>query len=1027
MSLPALTVKILGDASSYQQALRDAQRQTSDFASTISSAMRTTGGVLSGVVTAPLTAIGGGGMGLANAVELEMSRVEGLVGIAGNIVAQWRDQLPSIGEAVGKSGLELSQALFYITSAGLRGQTAIDALTMSAKASVAGLGETLKVADAVTSAINAYQKTGMTAAMATDILTAAVREGKLEAASLAPIMGRVLPIASAMKVDFAEVAGAIAVMSRVGAKAAEGSVAIQAFLSGLMKPSKKGQAAMKGVGLEFEDLRNMVQKPGGLIAAMRLLDEKFGDNEEALAAVVPNIRSLRGVLNVLSQDAKIVDSVMGGVRNSVGDTDKAFEVSARTASVQLDIAMVRVRNTLSAVGRTVAEVLIPMIQKGSLFVTRLRDAWIALDPEVKRTVVQFGLLAAAVGPVLVVLGGLFPLLMTGVNLIVTPFVRLLTVLPTILGGITLLAAGYYFLSDGIVSVSAYLWEQIQAWSDILIVGGLVALAVVSIYSAMKILWSVLVTLKLVQAAQVALWTAQTAAVTTYYLAIGYLMVHVYALVALIKIYNAMAWTQMIVTKGLTIAFNFLRIATIANKVAALAVEAAYVAQLVIFGAAVVAYYTMSAAVSFLTVVWNAFSASQVGQLLIWIAVKIAVIAATVVVAVFNVVMAAASVAGATLSAVLLVLKIAVVALAAAVFLFISAAVVSFIIATANAAVALYSALTNVVSLSGPIAYIGSLFGEWWTILVKVFDLLKGGNMEGAWAVFSAGARLAIEQVKALWTPLWAFIGEGFGAIWDYVIAIWEAEFDLRVSKPLTLAARALETPNRLLGWSDRATEEEKTREALAKARKSAARSMLEARFGVSLGGATGPDTSGTGGGGDWGSADAGAGDWGGKPINVPGRITWNDPVDSQAVKDARKALNDLVGQIAMDDMLKGTWMDFDTWTKVGKASDMVGNQIEENISNPIATATKELQKFDAALYGSAEGMARLADYRARMTFVPPTSAVGKGDVFAPGIVGAGGGAPGIGVDGEAQPVLEQIRDLLKEKRKEVTILGAEIL
>lgn len=989
MSLPALTVKILGDASSYQQALRDAQRQTSDFASTISSAMRTTGGVLSGIVTGPLTAIGGGGMGLANAVELEMSRVEGLVGIAGNIVAQWRDQLPSIGEAVGKSGLELSQALFYITSAGLRGQTAIDALTMSAKASVAGLGETLKVADAVTSAINAYQKTGMTAAMATDILTAAVREGKLEAASLAPIMGRVLPIASAMKVDFAEVAGAIAVMSRVGAKAAEGSVAIQAFLSGLMKPSKKGQAALKGVGLEFEDLRNMVQNPGGLIAAMRLLDEKFGDNEEALAAVVPNIRSLRGVLNVLSQDAKIVDSVMGGVRNSVGDTDKAFEVSARTASVQLDIAMVRVRNTLSAVGRTVAEVLIPMIQKGSLFVTRLRDAWIALDPEVKRTVVQFGLLAAAVGPVLVVLGGLFPLLMKGVNLIVTPFVRLLTVLPTILGGITLLAVGYYFLSDGIVSVSDYLWEQIQAWSDILIVGGLVALAVVSIYSAMKILWSVLVTLKLVQAAQVALWTAQTAAVTTYYLAIGYLMAHVYALVALIKIYNAMAWTQMIVTKGLTIAFNFLRIATIANKVAALAVEAAYVAQLVIFGAAVVAYYTMSAAVSFLTVVWNAFSASQVGQLLIWIAVKIAVIAATVVVAVFNVVMAAASVAGATLSAVLLVLKIAVVALAAAVFLFISAAVVSFIIATANAAVALYSALTNVVSLSGPIAYIGSLFGEWWTILVKVFDLLKGGNMEGAWAVFSAGARLAIEQVKALWTPLWSFLSQGFEAVWQYVLAVWDADFNLKMEQArMTMAGVA-----GVFVSSRRIEQERQMRENLANSQKMAAKAMLSAQF---------------------------------DPTSKGG-IKWRDPTETQGVKDARKALNDLVGQIAMDDMLKGTWMDFDTWTKVGKASDMVGNQIEENISNPIATATKELQKFDAALYGSAEGMARLADYRARMTFVPPTSAVGKGDVFAPGIVGAGGGAPGIGVDGEAQPVLEQIRDLLKEKRKEVTILGAEIL
>lgn len=920
MSLPALTVKILGDASSYQQALRDAQRQTSDFASTISSAMRTTGAVISGIVTGPLTAIGGTGMGMANAVELEMSRVEGIVGIAGNIVAQWRDQLPSIGEAVGKSGLELSQALFYITSAGLRGQTAIDALTMSAKASVAGLGETLKVADAVTSAINAYQRTGMSAAMATDILTAAVREGKLEAASLAPIMGRVLPIASAMKVDFAEVAGAIAVMSRVGAKAAEGSVAIQAFLSGLMKPSKKGVGALKSVGLEFEDLREMVKKPGGLIAAMRLLDEKFGDNEEALAAVVPNIRSLRGVLNVLSQDAKIVDSVMSGVRNSVGDTDKAFEVSARTASVQLDMAMVRVRNTLSAVGRTVAAVLIPWVQKGSVYVGMLRDAWVAMDPEVRKTVVIFGMLAAAAGPVLLMLGGLFPLLMTGVGLVTTPLTLLVTLLPTMVGGLTLAVAGYLLLSDVLVDVGMYLWEQVQAWSGVLIaIGAVVGVALVA-YSALRVLWTILVALRVVQVAQIALWL----------------------------VYKAVLASVAVVTFLWNTSMGLSLVTMVLVKLA--------------------------------TIAWNVILGILVGTIMV---VKTAIHLLTTAVG---------------------LAKLAFLALYAVLLFFVGSVVFAGIMATVSAVGALYTALTSVVDLGGPISYIGGLFGEWWTILVKVFDLLKGGNMEGAWAVFSAGAKLAIEQVKALWTPLWSFISQGFEAVWDYVMAIWEAEFDLRVSKPLTAAARALEAPNRWLGWSDRAAEEEKLREDLAKNRKTAARAALEARFGSQT-----------------------AGDWGGVPVGMEGQIRWTDPTETQGVKDARKALNDLVGQIAMDDMLKGTWMDFDTWTKVGKASDMVGNQIEENISNPIAMATKELQKFDAALYGSAEGMARLADYRARMTFVPPTSAVGKGDVFAPGIVGAGGGAPGIGVDGEAQPVLEQIRDLLKEKRKEVTILGAEIL
>lgn len=905
MSLPALTVKILGDASSYQQALRDAQRQTSDFASTISSAMRTAGGVLSGVVTAPLTAIGGGGMGLANAVELEMSRVEGLVGIAGNIVAQWRDQLPSIGEAVGKSGLELSQALFYITSAGLRGQTAIDALTMSAKASVAGLGETLKVADAVTSAINAYQKTGMTAAMATDILTAAVREGKLEAASLAPIMGRVLPIASAMKVDFAEVAGAIAVMSRVGAKAAEGSVAIQAFLSGLMKPSKKGVGALKSVGLEFEDLREMVKKPGGLIAAMRLLDEKFGDNEEALAAVVPNIRSLRGVLNVLSQDAKIVDSVMGGVRNSVGDTDKAFEVSARTASVQLDIAMVRVRNTLSAVGRTVAAVLIPWVQKGIVYVSMLRDAWVAMDPEVRKTVVIFGMLAAAAGPVLMMLGGLFPLLMTGVGLVTTPLTLLVTLLPTMIGGVTLAVAGYLLLSDVLVDVGMYLWEQVQAWSGVLIaIGAVVGVALVA-YSAMRVLWTILVALRVVQVAQIALWL----------------------------VYKAVLASVAVVTFLWNTSMGLSLVTMVLVKLA--------------------------------TIAWNVILGILVGTILV---VKTAIHLLTTAVG---------------------LAKLAFLALYAVLLFFVGSVVFAGIMATVSAVGALYTALTSVVDLGGPISYIGGLFGEWWTILVKVFDLLKGGNMEGAWAVFSAGARLAIEQVKALWTPLWSFLSQGFEAVWQYVLAVWDADFNLKMEQArMTMAGVA-----GVFVSSKRMEEERAMRENLANAQKMAAKAMLNAQF---------------------------------DPTSKGG-IKWNDPAESQGVKDARKALADTMTQIAMDDMTKGTWLDFDTWSKVSAGTKMVGDQIDENIKNPIAMATKEVQKFDAALVGSSEAIARLYAYRQAIAFVPPTSAVGKSDGFAPGIVGAGGGAAGLGAPDETTPILEQIRDLLKEKGKEVTILGAEIL
>ena len=47
------------------------------------------------------------------------------------------------------TGQDLADAMFFITSAGLRGNVALEALTYSAKASAAGLGNTVSISDLI--------------------------------------------------------------------------------------------------------------------------------------------------------------------------------------------------------------------------------------------------------------------------------------------------------------------------------------------------------------------------------------------------------------------------------------------------------------------------------------------------------------------------------------------------------------------------------------------------------------------------------------------------------------------------------------------------------------------------------------------------------------------------------------------------------------------------------------------------------------------------------------------------------------
>ena len=170
-------------------------------------------------------------------------------------------------------------------------------LEAATKASAIGLGEVKTVADAVTSAVNAYGQANLSAEKATDVLTAAVREGKLEADSLAQSMGKVLPVSSQLGVGFEEVGAALAAMSRTGTEAAMATTSLRGILSALLNPSSQAEKELYNFGLSAEGLREQL-KEQGLLSVLKTLTDRFGDNQEAAGKVFGNVRALTGVLDL---------------------------------------------------------------------------------------------------------------------------------------------------------------------------------------------------------------------------------------------------------------------------------------------------------------------------------------------------------------------------------------------------------------------------------------------------------------------------------------------------------------------------------------------------------------------------------------------------------------------------------------------------------------------------------------------------------------------------------------------------------
>lgn len=402
------------------------------------------GSQLTRSVTLPLLAAGGAAFKMASDFEASMTQITALVGIPREQVQAWEGDVRNLAVTYGKSATEASEALYFITSAGIDASDALDVLDTALKASAAGLGDTQTIADALTSVVNAYAASNVSAAEAADVLTAAVKFGKLEATELAPVLGRLLPTSSALNISFADVAGTLAVMSRTGLDAAEASTSLSSIMSTLLKPTAQSAKLLEANGLSMAALRNQAAGPDGLIGVMRTLDATFGDNDEALAQIVPNVRAFRGVMNVLAQDGATVDMVMQGVAGATGSLDTAFAEVSQTAKFQWNQTLSVAKDLMIEIGQTVMPIVVSALEVVRAKLTEVKGWWDGLSEGTQKFIVYAAGAAAALGPLLLGLGGVLK--------IVGPLVGSLGKLSALFGpwgiAIGLVVAGFAAMSGG---------------------------------------------------------------------------------------------------------------------------------------------------------------------------------------------------------------------------------------------------------------------------------------------------------------------------------------------------------------------------------------------------------------------------------------------------------------------------------------------------------------------------------------------------------------------------------------------------
>jgi len=294
-----------------------------------------------------------------------------------------------------------------------------------------------------------------------DVYAYALTNANVNLESLGETMKYAAPVAAAFGATLEDTAAMTMMMGNAGIKGSMAGTALRMGLLRLSGPPKKAtkemealgisvsdatamalesQAALKGLGVEFDENAPPMEKMGNIIKQLQV-KMKGLSREEKLASIgaIFGANAASGWVNIIEQGGDVFDNYRNALRNSDGYAKqfaKTMNDDTRGAMIALDSATDAVVNALGTVFlpvvRQAAEALAPMATEMAKWLSENKEVAFAL-----------GILAAALAAVIVTAAGV-QLVFAGWGLI-NSTITLVTTSTTLLAIKTKLSAAATFL------------------------------------------------------------------------------------------------------------------------------------------------------------------------------------------------------------------------------------------------------------------------------------------------------------------------------------------------------------------------------------------------------------------------------------------------------------------------------------------------------------------------------------------------------------------------------------------------------
>lgn len=432
------------------QANAEAQAKTKTLDNTLGDGLKTVGDKISGAgktltlgLTAPIVGAGVAAVKTTADFDKSMSQVKAVSGATGKDFDALRNKAREMGATTKFSASDAADAMNYMAMAGWKSNDMLGGISGIMDLAAASGEDLATTSDIVTDALTAFGKTADDSGHLADVMAAASSNANTNVSMLGESFKYVAPVAGAMKYSMEDTSIALGLMANAGIKASMGGTSLRTVLTNMAKPTDEMAQAMDDLGISLqnddgsmkslrevmvdlrkgfgelkvspEELEEGLGKLDAALANGEITQEEYNEQvdhwinktfkaEDALkaqtAATLAGKTGMSGLLAIVNASEEDFNKLANAVDNSDGAAHNMAETMMDNLGGQLDI----IKSGLEELAISFGDIMMPAIRGFADFVQGLVDKLNSLDENQKQIILTIGMVIAAVGPLLLVIG-----------------------------------------------------------------------------------------------------------------------------------------------------------------------------------------------------------------------------------------------------------------------------------------------------------------------------------------------------------------------------------------------------------------------------------------------------------------------------------------------------------------------------------------------------------------------------------------------------------------------------------------------